>query len=152
MGAETRGLVPFGLTLACELRDAFPGLYTDTLVSCFASLLQWYLVVSADVWNPTFAEESCRQFCIQFKALSDHAKREREDDSIFLKIKPEMQQFCELALQGEQRGSPKSFWSYLDEDFVGFIAKLASSKGGARECAALALSAIQRYRAYVRAI
>ena len=151
-GAETRGLVPFGLELACELRDAFPCLYTETLVSCFAALLQWYLVVSADVWNPAFAEESCRQFCIQFKALSDHAKRERGGDSIFWKIKLKMHQFCELALQGEQRGSPRSFWSYLDEDFVGFIAKFASSKGGARECAALALAAIQRFRAYVRSI
>ena len=85
-GAETRRLVPFGLELACELRDAYPCLYTETLVSCFAALLQWYLVVSADVWNPAFAEESCRQCCVQSKALSDHAKRERGDDTVFLRL------------------------------------------------------------------
>ena len=48
------------------------------------------------------------------------------------RIKPKLHMVQEmLEFQSKELGNPRGFWEYLDEDFVGSIAKLAMRKGGA---------------------
>ena len=44
-------------------------------------------------------------------------------------------------------GEPKGYWEYLDEDFVGNIAKIAMRKGGGNTHKACSMNTMDRYRA-----
>ena len=63
-------------------------------------------------------------------------------------MKPKLQMFQELAeYQGFVLGNPRLFWNYMDEDFVGFIATIARSRGGPKMAATTASNVLQQYRA-----
>ncbi len=66
--------------------------------------------------------------CIYVK-LTDEANMEGSNT---WRIKPKLHMVQEmLEFQSKELGNPRGFWEYLDEDFVGSIAKLAMRKGGA---------------------
>ena len=46
--------------------------------------------------------------------------------------------------------SPADFWADRDEDFVGWVATFAGSRGGANNAGSASLRTIQRYRAWVQ--
>ena len=43
--------------------------------------------------------------------------------------------------------NPRRYWNYADEDFVGRIAKLASSRGGPKAAATTTRKLLEAYRA-----
>eukprot|EP00974_Lingulodinium_polyedra_P040655 3905646-Lingulodinium_polyedra.AAC.1 len=56
--------------------------------------------------------------------------------------------FQELAeYQTQTLGNPKYYWNYADEDFVGWVATLARSRGGPKAAATTARLVLQKYRA-----
>lgn len=58
-----------------------------------------------------------------------------------------MHVFLEMVeFQTRESGDPKHFWEYADEDFVGFIGKMAASKGGPRDVQTTALKGIRKYK------
>ena len=62
-------------------------------------------------------------------------------------VKPKFHLFAELStFMLHESGDPRDFWTYQDEDFVGFLSTLAFSRGGAREPATAPLKVIDRYR------
>jgi len=64
------------------------------------------------------------------------------------RLKPKLHMAQEmLEYQGKELGNPRGFWEYLDEDFVGLIAKLAMRKGGGNTHRACTWNAMQRCRA-----
>ena len=149
-GAETRGLIPFGLRLALAMRADDDTPYTQTLVKTFAALFQFYCLMGK-AWDATAAKASCREFLVMYKALSEESLKHRGGDIRFWKVKPKFHMFQELGeYQSQSLGDPSKFWAYIDEDFVGWIAGFASSRGGAFKCASMAERTIQRYRAWVR--
>ena len=45
--------------------------------------------------------------------------------------------------------SPRLFWTYKDESWGGLVASMAERRGGAKSAAAIGLTVMQRYRAWV---
>ena len=52
-----------------------------------------------------------------------------------------------MQYQSHQLGNPRGFWEYKDEDFVGWVAKLATRRGGANTQRVLADKVLCKYRA-----
>ena len=60
-------------------------------------------------------------------------------------MKPKMHLFQELAeFQTAELGHPARYWTYQDESFVGVVAKMAMSRGGARSAASAAKATLLR--------
>ena len=150
-GAETRGMVPFGTELATEMHAALNTLHSETVRLAFSSLFDIYLLMSAEVYDAAAAANACRQFCLHYGALSEEAARVRAD-TLFWKEKPKMHLMQELfEVQGRDFDmNPADFWSYRDEDFVGWVATFAGSRGGPNRCVSNATRVLQRYRAWIR--
>jgi len=150
-GAETRGMVPFGLELATEMHIALDTLHSETVRRAFVSLFDLYTLMAAEVYDSAAAASTCREFCLHYGALSEEARRERPD-TVFWKEKPKIHLLQELfEFQGREFDmNPSTFWCYRDEDFVGWVAKFAGSRGGPNRCVSNATRVIQRYRAWIR--
>ena len=59
-----------------------------------------------------------------------------EGRGLFWQFAPKAHMFQELAeYQSFVLGNPKTFWAYQDEDFVGWLAKNAASRGGPTQAA-----------------
>ena len=150
-GGEMRALIPFAFHLAKKLDEHDSSVYTRTLVTMFGALLEFYFLMGSDAWDAKAAASACLRFCLQYKALSDIARAENGNDTVFWLTKPEFHMFQEIVeFQGIERGDPSLFWAYKDEDFVGWVATFAASRGGAYNCAVMAERTIQRYRGWVR--
>ena len=52
-----------------------------------------------------------------------------------------------LEHQSKELGNPKGYWEYLDEDFVGSIAKIVMRKGGGNTHNACSRNTMDRYMA-----
>ena len=65
-----------------------------------------------------------------------------------LTVKPKAHMFQELGeYQTEELGNPKDFWNYKDESFMGFIANLATSRGGPTSPTSVTQRVVERVRA-----
>ena len=63
-------------------------------------------------------------------------------------IKPKFHLFQELVqYQALELGNPKGFWEYKDEDFVGWVATMATRRGGSSTHRVLADKVLNRYKA-----
>ena len=81
-----------------------------------------------------------------YKALSLEAASNGEEQR--WKLKPKAHLFQELAeFQSAQWGNPRNFWTYADEDFVGWVATIARSRGGPKQASTAARRVMERYRA-----
>eukprot|EP00974_Lingulodinium_polyedra_P051570 4961493-Lingulodinium_polyedra.AAC.1 len=146
-GAETRGLVPFGVEIAQLMCSKQPGPHTLALLRCMTGLLDFYVCLTLDEFKPELAYSSCQQFCSFYSALSKEGQKKHGTD-LFWRVKPKFHLFCELAqFQCKHMGNPRLYWNYLDEDFVGWIALIAASKGGPKQCSTTARKVLDRYRA-----
>ena len=64
------------------------------------------------------------------------------------RIKPKFHPMAELLEYQTQEleGSPSEFWAYIDEDFVGWIARISSRRGGPAGATSVAESVLKRYK------
>ena len=93
------------------------------------------MVMSTAEFDQAELSTCCRQALILYKSLG-----------WCLKPKAHMfQERCEYV--ADLHGNPANYWTYRDESFVGFVAACASSRGGGRMPATMALSVLQRFRA-----
>ena len=147
-GAETRSLISYGLQAAIAMHAQQQSVHSLTVLKCISSLLDFYMLVSLEVWQPLLASRACQQCVSFYKALSDEAKAPPISDDSLWRMKPKTHMFQELAeYQGFVLGNPRLFWNYMDEDFVGFIATIAMSRGGPKMAATTASNVLQQYRA-----
>ena len=117
-GAETRHLVPFVVEVAKKMYELKLAL---------------------------LAKSACRRTCMLFGQLASEAAAAKKKAWVF---KPKFHMFVELVeYMAPDMGNPATFWEYKDEDFVGWIAKLATSRGGKNGFTTLATRVLQRYRA-----
>ena len=147
-GAETRNLVPFAVVLASELFEADPCHHNRCVMACVSHLLDFYMLMGLDEYNADVGAEACRKCCIMYTALSKEQRDIGYDRR--WRQKPKMHLFQELAeYQGPILGNPRRFWAYQDEDFVGWVAKIARSRGGPNQASTAAKRVMLRYRAFV---
>ena len=143
-GAETRGVVPFAVELAQEVATAQPEPQTQAALQVATSLLDLYLCLGMEPFQPKLGADAARKCCIQYSALHNLAVSSGKDK--LWKIKPKFHMFVELAeYQAANWGDPSFYWAYKDEDFMGWVATMASSKGGPKSAGTVAKSFLQRY-------
>eukprot|EP00974_Lingulodinium_polyedra_P001267 121207-Lingulodinium_polyedra.AAC.1 len=145
-GAETRGLVPFGFECAMEMYDKKPTDHTQAVLQCISSLMDYYVFMNLEAWDFEVASGVCRKFCILYGALANEARVDGQD--LTWKITPKMHMFQEMVeYQSRTQGNPKLVWTYPDEDFVGWIAEIAGTRGGPHGPSTVATGLLNRYRA-----
>ena len=145
-GAETRSLVPFGLVCAKEMYEHDPSPHNEAVFHCMSALMDLYLLLSLPVWNPSAASTACRRCLVHYQALSEEMRK--ADRPLFWRIKPKAHMFCELGeYMHEHMGNPSLFWNYKDEDFVGYISRIAHPRGGPRQASSTGKAVLERYSA-----
>lgn len=144
-GAETRGVVSFAVECATALHEHCHNTHSLTVLKCISSLMDFYLLMMLPKWHAPEAASACRQFCLLYAALRAEAAATGDDQT--WRIKPKMHLFAELAeFQAPWMGNPSAYWNYADEDFVGWVAGIASSRGGPTSAASTAKRTLERYR------
>ena len=151
-GAETRGLIPFGMELATELHTAINTGHTAAVKNLFTTLLDVYMLMASETYDSDAASKACREFCLHYGALSDEAELKHGAQCHFWREKQKIHMLQELfEFQGRDFDmNPAEFWCYRDEDFVGWVAGFAGSRGGPSRCVSNTLRTLQRYRAWIR--
>lgn len=140
-GAETRHMIPFSLVLSKALVVFSPNSFHKTLLSMSKYLCQFYACMGVRDFVKAAAASYCRRFLLLY---SDVSKSTSEG---LWEIKPKFHMFQELAeFQTDTAGDPSRFWAYLDESFVGIIAKLGFSRGGKRSVDTTPNNLMDRYR------
>ena len=148
-GAETRGCLPWGLELAMEMAKSTPGAHSQTVLQCVSRLMDFYVLLSMDPFQPNLAKDAVRHFAVLYSALSKEATDKGQEE--LWRVKPKfhmLQELCEY--QVFCLGNPKTFWAYKDEDFVGWIAALAFSRGGPKAASTAPKNVLDRYRALTK--
>ena len=136
--------MPFGVEVAAEMVAAQPDSAVYKAMSdMFVHLLAFYNTFGKQPFDKALAVSSARSLCMLYKQLHVH----HAPGDLFA-LKPKFHLFIELAeWQTEEIGDPSRFWCYQDEDFVGWVAKLATSRGGGRSASTTPTNVVARYRA-----
>jgi hypothetical protein len=143
-GGECRCLVPFAAQQAEELylSDPNENPLFFTVYKAFNCLMDIYMCMSHIPFDANIYGQLCRQFLLLYKAIGANFK------DPFWKIKPKFHLMQELGeFMSAELGSPEHFWAYKDESYVGFIAQIASSRGGQNNAGTTPNRLIQRVRA-----
>ena len=128
--------------LAEKMHAAAGTAHSATVSACVDALFSFYMDIQDEQFSPADAGTHPRKCCLLYKALSDGAEGK------YWRLKPKFHLFVELAeYQALSLGSPRLFWAYKDEDFVGFVADLAHSRGGGSVCSTVPSRVVQRWRA-----
>ena len=107
--------------------------------------MDFYMVMSVVPFDPQAGATACQRCLRLYKALRVEAEAAGINRWA---LKPKIHMWQELAeFQAFDLGSPRAFWNYMDEDFVGWLAKLAHSRGGPNAFATSAKRVLDRYRA-----
>eukprot|EP00969_Alexandrium_andersonii_P332349 14686696-Alexandrium_andersonii.AAC.1 len=132
-GAEVRHLVPFAVELAESMHRNLGTVHTGTLVKMASALLDYYMTLSSAPFCPSQAAKAARNCCLLYSSL--HREAVVHERPLLWKVTPKFHLFVELAeYQTTELGNPRLFGAYKDEDFVGWIADFAASRGGACHC------------------
>ena len=101
------------------------------------------MFVSDRPYNAKATADACRQFLLLYSSLGGGPN---------WKVKPKFHMVQEMTEYQavDMDMSPADFWAYRDEDFVGWVATFAGSRGGANNAGSASLRTIQRYRAWVQ--
>ena len=113
-----------------------------TILQMVTSLLDYYLCMGMDPFDRELAANTARRSCLLYSALHEQAKADGND--LLWKVKPKFHMWSELA-EHSSWGNPAFHWTYADEDFVGWIASLAGSKGGPKVATTAAAKVLNRY-------
>lgn len=141
--AQVRALVPFTATLASEVLQASP--HNDMVRNCMAMLAELYTFLDEVPWPADRAAVLARKFVLLYCALGREAMAKSTDGtSVYWRFKPKFHLFLELVeFVAPDQGCPKLFWTYRDEDYGGYLSKLAARKGGQRTAEKIALRVLQ---------
>jgi hypothetical protein len=135
--AQCRALVPLGKQLADALlcdedpEEAAAKEAAGHLASCYQALS-----ASSIFWEEALAAAS-RKFALLLVALEAHRGHPWR-----WRVKPKLHLWLELCSEGSQ---PSSFWTYRDEDFGGFLARLSRRRGGLLRPGATSRNLLQKF-------
>ena len=146
-GGETRSLMTFALEMSITMHQNLQTEHSNAVLQCVSGHMEFYLLMGVEPYKPDLASAACQKFCTFYNALSKEAQDSHGND-LFWRIKPKFHMYQELAqYQTFVLGDPKLFWTYKDEDFVGWVAKLARTEGGPKQAATVATNVLQQYGA-----
>ena len=142
-GGESRQLIPLAVQLAKDRLDKDPTAHNNTVFNLFSRMLDFQLTMGMTPFEPDNAKEACFDVCSLYKVLSEE---KRKKQVWFLKPKVHLlQELGEYMVYDS--GDPSNYWNYRDEDFVGFIAGMAFSRGGKRRARTTPDNVVTKYRA-----
>ena len=105
--------------------------------------MDFYVGMSLPVFDKEAAAKSCMGFSMMYGALAREAQRQGKMAWV---EKPKLHLFQELGeYQSSELGNPSLFWSYKDEDYMNFVAKMAFRRGGAVSPTVTTLQVLERY-------
>ena len=123
--------------------ELFLGDLIDTIHSMSVRLLDFHKSTGVRPYDPSMTKKACLQCCLLCTALNEHF-----GDDIDFAIKPKLHMFQEAGeYMSEILCDPSEYWAYRDESHVGFIARIASSRGGGRHAPTIPTLVLQRFRA-----
>ena len=109
------------------------------------ALIEFYLLMDCDHWRSDLAGAAARKCCLLYASLGKEA-RDRGNDLLW-RVKPTFHLFVEVAEhQSLELGNPKLYWTYKDEDFMGWLGKVAASRGGPKQGATTVRRVLDRWR------
>ena len=85
-GAETRGCLPWSLELSMEMAAATPSPHYQTVLQCVSRLMDLYMVMGVEPFQPQMARQAVRQFSVLYSALSKEAADTGHDE--LWRVKP----------------------------------------------------------------
>lgn len=145
---ECRYLLAFGAQLAAEFDDG--SIHRNTVNLLMRNLLDVSVCISMEPYDFQRAAKACHKVCALFTALEQVAIA--NNDILSWRAKPTLHMFQELIqFIGPEFGSPRHFWTYLDESWGGWLSRVATRRGGPKFAASCALNMINKYRAVVTA-
>ena len=152
-GGECRGLVAFGLELADMMVEADRCEKHLTMLRMMSALLGFYELVSQGDYPAEVAADLCRECCLHYSGLSAMAVARFGPETKHWTVTPKFHMMQEMAeSQSLEIGSPRDFWCYKDEDFVGFISTMAFSRGGACTAKGVTQRLVDRYRSWLDSV
>ena len=144
--AECRYLLPFAAILARECDDGSPR--RRTIKNMTERFLEMAIIVSTVPYDAAQAAACCKSVSSLLVALEDWSVS--AGDSLSWRIKPKLHLMQELIeFIGIDYGSARTFWTYQDENWGGWLSKCAARRGGPKFAGTVALGLLQRYRAVV---
>ena len=127
--SQVKSLVPFAAQLAQQHCHGSNRL--DTMRNAIGHLSFLYVSLDAAVWPMEAAGASARKMLLLYSALQ--AEQQGNGNYVCWQLKPKYHLLLELIeYVAAEQGSPKLYWTYADEDFGGWLAKLAARRGGHR--------------------
>lgn len=143
-GGETRHLIPFCALLTAELAHVSP--HWKAVATIFDLLLSCAKIAATAPFDVQGLATTSRKLCVLWRSLATEA--EASGDSQGWRLKPKVHLFQELCeYKAGVFGSPEHFWTYADESFCGFMAKVAKRRGGQNNPHTIPERLLQRYRA-----
>jgi hypothetical protein len=136
--AEARGLVEFAVGICKKFLDEEVPFEQALKMAAHHMALCYSCLTEKSIFSEDLLRENCRRFCLLYVALSDAS-----ENPIF-RVKPKMHMFQELCEMGGA-SRPVLHWTYRDEDFGGFVAKLARRRGGKHSVAAQSRAILRRF-------
>ena len=96
--------------------------------------MDFYMSIGVTNFDPQVTEDIVQEFALIYKALA----QSREGCPCWF-LKPKFHLMQELSLEAHIAGDPVNYWTYKDEDFVGVVAGMATSRvwGGGRNPATI---------------
>ena len=143
-GKINRYLVRFALELAWDMHNLHNCWHTQMVLKVMNNLSQLYSIMKMN-WCPDLASKHSMDL---MDALVDLAKESEQMGWCTWSVKPKYHLMEEMyQYQSYEMGNPDTYNEYLDEDFVGQVAKVALRRGGWGTHRAHALGVMSRYRA-----
>lgn len=143
--AMVRHLVPFVQTLATEMLSNSS---EDQCVLQFITALRDCYKWGVEQYDQEKLAAASRRFTACWVVLEKYELHQRPG-SMRWRVKPKSHMFAELCeFVCLQHGPPRSFWCYRDEDFGGWLTRVAERQGGPNTGSATAARALQRFCAF----
>ena len=125
--AVVRHMVPF-LQATCSRHWSGGTTHQRTVCSLTGYLAACYACLEA--FDAEKLAANCRKFALLLVALEQEAQALSPGTRRW-RVKPKLHLFQELCeMVAAEKGSPRLFWCYRDEDFGGFLQKMSGLRGG----------------------
>lgn len=146
-GAEVRHVLPFAILLAEDYQDG--SIHRHTVLWVLKWMARCGSLVKERPYQAAAAAEAARNVALLWAALEGEARS--KGDFISWRLKPKLHLFQELMeFVAPVHGPPNTYHCYLDERIGGWMALMATRRGGAKVAASCALNCLNRYRAYAK--
>ena len=145
-GGEARYLLPIVYEMTAHWRDLnLDDVHKNTAGSAVKLLFELQLCVATDPYDHDRASSLCRRCCVLYCSLEQDALR--SGDAARWRVKPKLHMLQEMIEYMPGAGSPKNYWCYVDESWVGFVSKIAHRRGGRCNASVAADKLLSGYRA-----